>query len=197
MSRRRFAFLIGLLLFQFARCLRAEKIDRVAAKLLEWSEHTNLRTKRRDRWRPNSNRTWKWFERQTNIDGQWQTSGLSTPVHRHTGKVFDRATGYLKDKQVPKAVRESASRIWKKLAAGRASPSSVLVEGQPPSKWLRSLNANELRLWLRTIRVPEVGVEEMSFWTHLTRDHSFSPDRIRGLSVEEQAKLHSAAHYGY
>ena len=37
----------------------------------------------------------------------------------------------------------------------------------------------------------------MTYWTHLTRDHSFEPDLIEGLVVDEQAKLHAAAHYGY
>jgi hypothetical protein len=37
----------------------------------------------------------------------------------------------------------------------------------------------------------------MSFFTHLTRDHSFSAERINDLTVAEQAKLHAAAHIGY
>ncbi len=52
--------------------------------------------------------------------------------------------------------------------------------GRPPSRWLRSLHSDELRVWLKTIEVPEAGVEGMTFWEHLTRDHSFnraaSPD---------------------
>ena len=37
----------------------------------------------------------------------------------------------------------------------------------------------------------------MTFWTHLTRDHSFLAEKLAGLTVTEQAKLHSAAHFGY
>ncbi len=37
----------------------------------------------------------------------------------------------------------------------------------------------------------------MTFWEHLTRDHSFDPKKIAGLTLAEQAKLHGAAHYGY
>ena len=37
----------------------------------------------------------------------------------------------------------------------------------------------------------------MTYWTHLTRDHSFDPEEIKGLTEDEQAKLHAAAHYGY
>jgi hypothetical protein len=69
--------------------------------------------------------------------------------------------------------------------------------GRPPSKWLRSLNADELRIWLKTIEVPEAGVSGMTFGEHLTRDHSFDPAKIEGLLEDEQAKLHAAAHYGY
>ncbi|MCA9134838.1 MAG: hypothetical protein KDA45_16835, partial [Planctomycetales bacterium] len=69
--------------------------------------------------------------------------------------------------------------------------------GRPPSKWLRSLAPDELRLWLQRIEVPEVGVSGMSFWTHLTRDHSFQEAVVDELSEEEQGKLHAAAHYGY
>ncbi len=45
--------------------------------------------------------------------------------------------------------------------------------------------------------MPEAGVSGMTFWEHLTRDHSFDPDRILGLNTDEQAKLHAAAHHGY
>jgi hypothetical protein len=70
-------------------------------------------------------------------------------------------------------------------------------DGRPPSQWLRSLDAEELGIWLQTIEVPPVGVGGMTMWAHLTRDHSFDPIKICGLTSAEQAKLHSAAHYGY
>ncbi len=69
--------------------------------------------------------------------------------------------------------------------------------GRPPSRWLRSLQADELRTWLATVEVPEAGVSGMTFWVHLTRDHLFDPERIAGLTTEEQAQLHAAAHHGY
>ena len=69
--------------------------------------------------------------------------------------------------------------------------------GRPPSKWLRNLQADELRIWLKTIDVPEADVVGMTYWEHLTRDHSFDPLRIEGLTIDEQAKLHAAAHFGY
>lgn len=95
----------------------------------------------------------------------------------------------------PSSITDLALR--RKLARGTADPDRRARDGRPPSEWLRSLNADELRIWLQMIEVPEVGVGGMTFWIHLTRDHSFSPERIQGLTVDEQAKLHSAAHYGY
>ena len=79
----------------------------------------------------------------------------------------------------------------------RVSASRKNRHGRPPSTWLRSLDARELRIWMKTIEVPEVSVNRMTYWTHLTRDHSFDPLKIEGLTEDEQAKLHSAAHYGY
>lgn len=70
-------------------------------------------------------------------------------------------------------------------------------DGRPPSRWLRSLHAEELRVWLPTIDPPEAGVQGMTFRTHLTRDHSFDAEEIKGLTQAEQAKLHAAAHDGY
>jgi hypothetical protein len=81
--------------------------------------------------------------------------------------------------------------------SGKPSPMRRARHGRPPSRWLRSLNASELRLWLKTIDVPAAGVEGMTYWEHLTRDHSFDPKRIAGLTEDEQARLHAAAHYGY
>jgi hypothetical protein len=69
--------------------------------------------------------------------------------------------------------------------------------GRPPSKWLRSLHADEIRVWLKTVELPEAGVSGMTVWTHLTRDHKFQPARIKGLTDPEMVQLHAAAHYGY
>ena len=81
--------------------------------------------------------------------------------------------------------------------AGQPNPTRRARHGRPPSRWLRSLHANELRIWLKKIDVPEAGVSGMTFWDHLTRDHMFDAKHIAGLTESEQAKLHAAAHYGY
>jgi hypothetical protein len=54
-----------------------------------------------------------------------------------------------------------------------------------------------LRIWLKTIDVPEAGVEGMTYLVHLTRDHSFDEANVKPLTIDEQAKLHAAAHFGY
>ncbi len=80
---------------------------------------------------------------------------------------------------------------------GQVSLERRSQDGRPPSEWLRSMDADELRAWLADIKVPEAGVAGMTFWTHLTRDHMFRPLLIKGLTEAEQAKLHAAAHFGY
>ncbi len=80
---------------------------------------------------------------------------------------------------------------------GQVSLERQAQDGRPPSEWLRSMDAEELREWLSGIEVPEAGVAGMTFWTHLTRDHQFRPLLIKGLTEAEQAKLHAAAHFGY
>lgn len=198
MTRRQFTFWIGIVLFWISRRLQAEVIDEAAATLMEWSEPAPRSGESKlERWRPNANLQWQWYERQTRVNGAWKLSGVTTPVNRKSLVAFTGRTGYLDESLVPKSVRKSTEAMRRKLAAGEVSAAPEFGHGQPPSRWLRSLNAGEIRLWLRTIRVPEVGVEGMTFWTHLTRDHSFSAQRIQGLTLREQAKLHAAAHYGY
>ncbi len=64
-------------------------------------------------------------------------------------------------------------------------------------KWIRSLNAKELRVFLKTFKAPPVGVWGMSVTYHLTNHHGFARKNLRGLTNSELFKLHSAAHYGY
>ncbi len=80
---------------------------------------------------------------------------------------------------------------------GQVSLERRSQDGRPPSEWLRSMDADELRAWLADVEVPEAGVSGMTFWTHLTRDHMFRPLLIKGLTEAEQAKLHAATHFGY
>jgi hypothetical protein len=115
------------------------------------------------------------------------------------------AKGYLDESLVPENVRQGISESTTETSDethfeadhGKPSPARRARHGRPPSRWLRSLNADELRVWLKTIDVPEAGVSGMTFFEHLTRDHSFDAKKITGLTQDEQAKLHGAAHYGY
>jgi hypothetical protein len=80
---------------------------------------------------------------------------------------------------------------------GKTDQKRIARHGRPPSRWLRSLNAEELSEWLKTVNPPQAGVSGMTYWTHLTRDHLFDAEMIDGLRDEELAKLHAAAHAGY
>ena len=101
----------------------------------------------------------------------------------------------MRNGEVTTAVDESDTAI--EDDPGQANPHRRARHGRPPSRWLRSLKADELRIWLKSIDVPEAGVSGMTYWDHLTRDHSFDPVRIVGLTIDEQAMLHAAAHAGY
>jgi len=202
-TRRRFAFWVGMGLFTLGERLHAKGLDSLAAATMRATESNPTRTP--EHWTVGENNTWRWFEREHLVDGEWRVTGITTPVNKFTGNYY-QGHGYLEESLVPAAVREgkvdsAVSDPTAKVAFehdhGQPSPSRRARHGRPPSRWLRSLRAEELRVWLKTINPPEAGVEGMTFWTHLTRDHSFDPAKIEGLTEPEQAKLHAAAHYGY
>lgn len=210
MQRRRFVFWVGFGLFNLGEKLRLNGLDRLAAATMRLGETAGLEA---EHWTTAQNRTWRWFERENLVDGQWKVTGITTPIHKRTGERFTGRTGYLEEHLVPAALRNRDESPGEQDSAGGElpEPADEPIEpaphlpdpgrrarhGRPPSKWLRSLRAEELRVWLKTIDVPEAGVSGMTYWTHLTRDHSFDPDRITGLTDDEQAKLHAAAHFGY
>ncbi|HEX3728113.1 MAG TPA: hypothetical protein VHV08_17800, partial [Pirellulales bacterium] len=158
-----------------------------------------------EHWTAAENNTWRWFEREHLIDGHWKPTGITAPINKQSGQPYTGHTGYLDESLVPAEIRrgewsqsaEAANETAVEEDSGRPSPMRRARHGRPPSRWLRSLHADELRIWLKKIDVPEAGVSGMTFWDHLTRDHSFDPGRIVGLSIDEQAKLHAAAHFGY
>lgn len=207
MTRRRFAFWIGLGLFSLADKLRVYGLDELAAATMRAAGGGPAVTPNSLplHWRAADNGVWRWFERETLIDGTWTLSGITRPVEMETGKASETEEGYLDEALVPEIMRPGHRRHGEKSEEGTTAefeshePDSDLRarHGRPPSKWLRSLYAEELRIWLKTIDVPEATVSGMTFWKHLTEDHSFDPVRIEGLSIDEQAKLHAAAHYGY
>jgi hypothetical protein len=196
---------MGLGLFNLAETLRADVLDDLAAAAMRATDDAPSKSPPNgaEHWTAAENNTWYWYERETLVAGRWKLTGITTPIHKRTGKRHE-AEGYLADDLVPEAVRRGEIGEADDLAdgvieddPGKPNPMRRARHGRPPSRWLRSLRADELRIWLKTIDVPEAGVSGMTFWEHLTRDHSFNPDRIAGLNEEDQAKLHAAAHYGY
>ncbi|WP_428306588.1 hypothetical protein [Lacipirellula sp.] len=228
MNRRAFTFWFSFGLFTIADRLRVYGLDELAAAMMR--DGAKPATTLPTHWRLADNGVWRWFERETFVDGAWRLSGVTTPIRMETGEAAPANDGYLADELVPPEVRrhkptlkaEEAIAAGEKLADG-AEPTDVAKKsadvappapsddheehepsekrrarhGRPPSKWLRSLHADELKIWLKTIEVPEADVSGMTFWEHLTRDHAFDPVHIEGLDQAEQAKLHAAAHYGY
>jgi hypothetical protein len=205
-TRRRFAFWIGLGLFQLGEKLSADGLDQHAAATMDSTESASeaSTTTEAEHWSVAENRTWRWFQRENLVNGHWKVTGITNPVHKKTAQVYRDETGYLDESLVPRSVGKRAPRASAPAVVslseerpGQPDPIRKAHHGRPPSRWLRRLRAGEIRLWLRKITVSEAGVEGMSYFTHLTRDHYFEADRIRGLSVAEQAKLHAAAHAGY
>lgn len=197
-SRRRFAFWMGFGLFTLSNKLRVYALDELAAALMGGAEMHAFGASRElpAHWRAVDNGAWKWFERERFIEGQWVLSGITRPVNLETGERADDTEGYVDESEVPLRVREG--RLANDEGVDREpDPDLQARHGRPPSKWLRSLNAQELSIWLRTIDPPEADVVGMTYREHLTRDHSFEPVKINGLNELEQAKLHAAAHHGY
>jgi hypothetical protein len=211
MNRRRFAFWVGMGLFGLGEKLRSEGLDQLAALTMQAATPAKP-TGKAEHWSVGQDSVWRWFERENYRDGKWKLTGITTPINQQTGLPYADQTGYLSNDLVPLELR-----LGKQLprpdhalkggpvaeaepdqgGAGKPSPSRRARHGRPPSKWLRSLNAEELRIWLKTIEVSEAGVSGMTFWDHLTRDHAFDPEKIEGLDEAELAKLHAAAHAGY
>jgi hypothetical protein len=201
-TRRRFTFWLSFGLFTLADRLRIDGLDSLAAEAMRLIDPDKPSPVH---WTAAENKTWRWFERENLVDGRWKLTGVTTPIHKKTGERHV-GPGYLDESLVPAGVlggkqQEVIENIPPELLAEftehKPSQQRRGRHGRPPSKWLRSLRTDEIRIWLKTIDVPEAGVSGMTYWTHLTRDHSFDPEKIEGLTEEEQAKLHAAAHYGY
>ncbi|HEY1599831.1 MAG TPA: hypothetical protein VGG64_09530 [Pirellulales bacterium] len=212
MNRRRFVFWISLGIFGLAEKLRAGALDELAASILRSTGSKRIAPAEStseaaapEHWTSATNNTWHWYEREKFIEGRWKLTGITTPINNFTGERYAGRNGYLDESLVPAEVRggyeEDRDVVVEdsgpETAPGKPDPARRARHGRPPSKWLRSLHADELRIWLRTIDVPEAGVSGMSFLTHLTRDHSFREANVIDLTSDEQALLHAAAHYGY
>jgi hypothetical protein len=228
MSRRRFAFWVGFGLFNLSEVLHAETFDKLAAVAMRRMDGKSGSAKEETvraaagglgqsplptHWTADGDSSWKWYERENLIDGQWVSTGITTPLNKKTGELKTGHGGYVELSLLPDDLRASlyaaeehadgeqgeGTEVEAKPAPDPHLPTSECKgrHGRPPSQWLRSLYADEIRIWLKSIKVPEAGVSGMTFWEHLTRDHFFDAAHITGLTVDEQAKLHAAAHFGY
>jgi hypothetical protein len=212
MNRRQFSFWVGFGLFSLSNRLRVYALDDLAAATMRATETSSQGDTASAaveevpvHWTKIEKNGLRWFEREDYVDGKWKLVGTTTPINRATGKPTDDGKEHLADDTVPAEMRKGKKKELLDLPAEmeaeyerhQPNPKFRARHGRPPSKWLRSLEADELRIWLRTIDPPEAGVEGMSYWEHLTRDHSFDPKKIKGLTEAEQAKLHAAAHHGY
>jgi hypothetical protein len=165
-----------------------------------------------EHWTPEENSEWSWYRAERYFDGDWKSHGISLPVNRKTGEMHHPADDYVALEDIPPYVLtgdlpQLPEDIKRQMAPSQYDPAEALIrlpdaevqmrDGRPPSEWLRSLFADELRTWLKTIDITEATVDGMTFWVHLVRDHSFDPRRIEGLTEHEFLLLHSAAHFGY
>ncbi|MEM6331414.1 MAG: hypothetical protein AAF790_14380, partial [Planctomycetota bacterium] len=162
---------------------------------------------RLEHWRVVQNNTWRWIEKAELVDGQWRHADMTVPVNKATGRqVAGRdPADYLFCVEAPRAVIDAVDSGSHDVCVVREGtslgPSPIAErkarEGRPPSRWLRGLDAPQLRVWLATFVPPQADVVGMTFLEHLTRDHGFATDAVAGLTPDEQAKLHGAAHAGY
>jgi hypothetical protein len=216
MTRRRFTFWIGFGLFSLSNKLGVNGLDALAATAMEGTAKSGKLPTLPEHWTATGDNEWTWFERENYINGEWRLTGTTRPVSIETGEPKPDSTVYLDDELIPSGMRPDAEEVPALESSNETgtrpehaeeeetsephqlpTASSRARHGRPPSKWLRSLNAEELQIWLATVEVPEAGVSGMTYWEHLTRDHSFDPANIEGLAENEQAKLHAAAHFGY
>jgi hypothetical protein len=213
MNRRQFTFWIGFGLFSISEKFHLAGLDCLAAAAMRRTESKKKKVKAvetvvgknyvgAEHWTVAGDETWRWFERENHINGTWRNTGTTTPINKTTGQPKAENIGYIDDSLVPAEMRLGEPADLVTHTSTDLDPQLPTTEyrnrhGRPPSKWLRSLNADEITIWLKTIDVPAAGVSGMTFWNHLTRDHSFDPEKIKGLVEKDQEKLHAAAHYGY
>ncbi|MFN3189426.1 MAG: hypothetical protein ACE361_02795 [Aureliella sp.] len=211
-SRRQFTFALGLGLFS-AKLAWGENdpTSELPLDYLDWQQLAE-RGHVFEHWTPEEDGHWQWYRLERYVEGTWKSVGISLPVNRDTGEEFEPSDGYIHRDQIPHYVLAEELPDLPDVVRRHLSPSQYEPEGaslrmpdpeiqfrdgRPPSDWLTSLTAGELRKWLATIEPPPATVSGMTFWVHLIRDHSFDPRRIEGLSEHEYSLLHSAAHHGY
>src|SRR5262245_37787151 len=110
MNRRRFVFWFSFGLFSLAQKLRVYGLDEFAAAVMggpNEASSSGAAGAAPVHWRAAENDRWRWFERETMIDGRWTLSGVTTPINSETGEKFTEHSGYLDESAVPEKIRES------------------------------------------------------------------------------------------
>ena len=195
-SRRQFTLMMGAGLLGLSHPFAAA-LGKDAAKSSEASP--------RAYWTIGENRRWWWYERHQLRHHEWRITGITTPLDKETNQAYTGREGYLDTQLVTEHVRDLVREVsdeeieaaLEQYGDRVADAQRKARHGRPPSDWILNLTTAELRVWLRTIEVPEASVSGMTCWCHLTRDHAFDPEKIEGLTQAEQDELHAAAHFGY
>lgn len=211
-NRRQFAFTLGSGLIS-ARLAWGEDdlISDLSPDYLDWQQLAK-QGHVFEHWTPEQDGPWQWYRLERYVKNEWKSVAISLPVNQETGEDFEPSDGYIPRDEIPsyvfaKELPVLPAAVSKHLSPSRYDPEEALLrtpdpeiqrrDGRPPSDWLTSLTAEELRKWLITIEAPPATVSGMTFWVHLIRDHGFDPRRIDGLSEHEYSLLHAAAHHGY
>ena len=211
-DRRQFVAALGLGLFSSRTSWGDDEISSASnPSYVAWQELAK-QGQIFEHWTPEENGEWSWYRAERYVDGDWKSFAISLPVNRKTGELHQPAEGYVGLDDIPPYVLtgelpQLPDGIKRQMAPSQFDPTEAMMrlpdpevqmrDGKPPSEWLRSLDAEELRTWLKTIDITEATVSGMTFWVHLVRDHSFDPRRIEGLNEREFLLLHSASHFGY
>src|SRR5262245_14962587 len=100
MNRRRFAFWLGFGMFSVGYKLRLDRLDALAASLMQSTEPASTTTAATSavvaaesapvHWRAVANEGWRWYERETFLKGKWKVTGITTPINinKDTGEAY-------------------------------------------------------------------------------------------------------------
>src|SRR5688500_2106938 len=110
MKRRQCVFWFGFGVFTLGERMRVGGFDTLAAAAMRFVEPATAAAAPEqapaapEHSTADENRTWRWYERETLIDGRWKLTGITTPIHKETGQA-NTGTGYLDESLVPAEVR--------------------------------------------------------------------------------------------
>ena len=158
MTRRRFAFWLGFGLFTLAEKLRMGSLDALAAATMRTAEPSPVGENSLARALERGRKQYVALVRTR--DATLTANGSSPESRRRSVKRLASLTRelerYLDPNVVPASVQSVDNEVTAEEIAdakakyGHRRPHATRVarHGRPPSKWLRSLNADEIRIWL-------------------------------------------------